>query len=164
MKRNLVAMLVIAGLTACTTNTVSTDHNLVETETSFAVTANQVWAEAEKIQQQGVDELPDMSEAALAKAQQQRLALLQQLQNIEVTKLSDQDQINHTILVYRLQNDVDEYRFGAHYMPLNAESGFHSDVLFMLNGQSVTNEATARSYLKKLAGVGHYIDQQMHWM
>ncbi|MDZ7902967.1 MAG: hypothetical protein U5L01_10695 [Rheinheimera sp.] len=80
MKRNLVAMLVIAGLTACTTNTVSTDHNLVETETSFAVTANQVWAEAEKIQQQGVDELPDMSEAALAKAQQQRLALLQQLQ------------------------------------------------------------------------------------
>ncbi len=164
MKRNLVAMLVIAGLTACTTNTVSTDHNLVETETSFAVTANQVWAEAEKIQQQGVDELPDMSEAALAKAQQQRLALLQQLQNIEVTKLSDQDQINHTILVYRLQNDVDEYRFGAHYMPLNAESGFHSDVLFMLNAQSVTNEATARSYLKKLAGVGHYIDQQMHWM
>ena len=164
MKRNLVAMLVIAGLTACTTNTVSTDHNLVETETSFAVTANQVWAEAEKIQQQGVDELPDMSEAALAKAQQQRLALLQQLQNIEVTKLSDQDQINHTILVYRLQNDVDEYRFGAHYMPLNAESGFHSDVLFMLNGQSVTNEATARSYLKKLAGVGYYIDQQMHWM
>ena len=164
MKRNLVAMLVIAGLTACTTNTVSTDHNLVETETSFAVTANQVWAEAEKIQQQGVDELPDMSEAALAKAQQQRLALLQQLQNIEVTKLSDQDQINHTILVYRLQNDVDEYRFGAHYMPLNAESGFHSDVLFMLNGQSVTNEATARSYLKKLAGVGNYIDQQMHWM
>ncbi|MDZ7902966.1 MAG: DUF885 domain-containing protein [Rheinheimera sp.] len=83
---------------------------------------------------------------------------------MEVTKLSDQDQINHTILVYRLQNDVDEYRFGAHYMPLNAESGFHSDVLFMLNGQSVTNEATARSYLKKLAGVGHYIDQQMHWM
>ncbi len=164
MKRNLVAMLVIAGLTACTTNTVSTDHNLVETETSFAVTANQVWAEAEKIQQQGVDKLPDMSEAALAKAQQQRLALLQQLQNIEVTKLSDQDQINHTILVYRLQNDVDEYRFGAHYMPLNAESGFHSDVLFMLNGQSVTNEATARSYLKKLAGVGNYIDQQMHWM
>ncbi len=164
MKRNLVAMLVIAGLSGCTTTDAPTQTKLDTREIGFAVTADKVWAEAEKIQQHGVDELPDMSEAALAQAQQQRLALLQQLQNIEVTKLSDQDQINHTILVYRLQNDVDEYRFGAHYMPLNAESGFHSDVLFMLNGQSVTNEATARSYLKKLAGVGHYIDQQMHWM
>lgn len=164
MKRTLVAILVIAGLSACATNKTSTQPDVVSSDTRFAVTADKVWADAQKIQQQAADELPDMSEAALAKAQQQRLDLLQQLQNIDTAKLSDQDKINHTVLVYRLQNDVDEYRFGAHYMPLNSESGFHSDVLFMLNGQSVNNEVTAKSYLKKLAAVAHYIDQQMHWM
>lgn len=157
MKQSIVAILVMAALTACAVDPRKADVN-------FAAMADRVWADAEKIQQQGADELPDMSEAALAKAQQQRLALLQQLQTVDVATLSAQDQINHTVLVYRLQNDVDEYRFGAHYMPLNAESGFHSDVLFMLDSQSVKSESTARSYLKKLRGVSHYIDQQMHWM
>lgn len=157
MKQSIVAILVMAALTACAMDPRKADVN-------FAAMADRVWADAEKIQQQGADELPDMSEAALAKAQQQRLALLQQLQTVDVATLSAQDQINHTVLVYRLQNDVDEYRFGAHYMPLNAESGFHSDVLFMLDSQSVKSESTARSYLKKLRGVSHYIDQQMHWM
>lgn len=157
MKQSIVAILVMAALTACAVAPRKADVN-------FAAMADRVWADAEKIQQQGADELPDMSEAALAKAQQQRLELLQQLQTVEVATLSAQDQINHTVLVYRLQNDVDEYRFGAHYMPLNAESGFHSDVLFMLDSQSVKSESTARSYLKKLRGVSHYIDQQMHWM
>jgi uncharacterized protein (DUF885 family) len=157
MKQSIVAILVMAALTACAVDPRKADAN-------FAAMADRVWADAEKIQQQGADELPDMSEAALAKAQQQRLALLQQLQTVDVATLSAQDQINHTVLVYRLQNDVDEYRFGAHYMPLNAESGFHSDVLFMLDSQSVKSESTARSYLKKLRGVSHYIDQQMHWM
>lgn len=157
MKQSILAILVTAALTACAVDPRKTDDN-------FAAMADRVWADAEKIQQQGADELPDMSEAALAKAQQQRLALLQQLQTVDVATLSAQDQINHTVLVYRLQNDVDEYRFGAHYMPLNAESGFHSDVLFMFDSQSVKSEATARSYLKKLRGVSRYIDQQMHWM
>jgi uncharacterized protein (DUF885 family) len=157
MKQSIVAILVMAALTACAVDPRKADAN-------FAAMADRVWADAEKIQHHGADELPDMSEAALAKAQQQRLALLQQLQTVDVATLSAQDQINHTVLVYRLQNDVDEYRFGAHFMPLNAESGFHSDVLFMLDSQSVKSEATARSYLKKLRGVSHYIDQQMHWM
>jgi uncharacterized protein (DUF885 family) len=157
MKHTMVAMVVMFALSACASKTEPADLG-------FSATADRVWAAAEKIQQQGNDELPDMSEAALAKAQQQRLDLLQQLQKVDATALTGQDQINHAVLVYRLQNDVDEYRFGAHYLPLNAESGFHSDVLFMLNGQSVKNEASAKSYLKKLSGVARFIDQQMHWM
>lgn len=157
MKHTMVAMVVMLALSACASKT-------EPAEVSFNATADRVWAAAEKIQQPATDELPDMSEASLAKANQQRLDLLQQLQKVDAKALTGQEQINYAVLVYRLQNEVDEYRFGAHYMPLNAESGFHSDVLFMLNSQSVKSEAGAKSYLKKLSGVSRFIQQQMHWM
>lgn len=155
MKQTILAMLVVAALSACSTT---------PPQPSFTALADRVWADAQQIYQQAPGELPDMSEAALAKAHTKRQALLAELQQVDPLQLSVQDQINHSILVYRLQNEVDEYRFGAHYMPLNAESGFHSDVLFMVSPQSVTTEASARVYLQQLAQVSRYMTQQMHWM
>jgi len=130
----------------------------------FAVTADQIWQQAENITPYDPTALPDMSATTLAKAQQQRLQLLQQLQQVNVTTLSEQNQINHAVLSYRLQNEVDEYRFGAHYLPLNAESGFHSDLTFMLAGAALRTETDVKNYLARLASVPRYMAQQTDWM
>ncbi len=136
----------------------------VSTTADFDRFANDWWQRAEKVQINTKSGLPDMSAAALEQAQQQRLALLAELNKTNVSGLSEQQKINFAILQYRLQNDIDEYRFGAHYMPLTAESGFHSDVLFMLNMSSVKTEKDLQTYLEKLAALPLYMQQQMDWM
>ncbi len=160
MKHSIVAMVLIATLCGCASHTASNGT----TPANFAGFADQIWSEAKAIQQGNEDSLPDMSAEALASADQKRQALIAKLQSVDPTTLSSQDQINHTILLYRLQNEVDEYRFGAHYLPLNAESGFHSDVLFLLNMQSVRDVKSAEKYLQKLASVPKFIEQNMAWM
>ncbi len=156
MKQKLLVSLCCAALMACAQQPASTPAD-------FDRFANDWWQRVEKVQTNTKSGLPDMSATALEKAQQQRLALLAELNKTNVSGLSEQQKINFAILQYRLQNDVDEYRFGAQYMPLTAESGFHSDVLFMLNMSSVKTEKDLQTYLEKLAALPLYMQQQMEW-
>lgn len=157
MKQKLLVSLCCAALMACAQQPASTPAD-------FDRFANDWWQRVEQVQSNTKSGLPDMSPAALEKAQQQRLALLAELNKTNVSGLSEQQKINFAILQYRLQNDIDEYRFGAHYMPLTAESGFHSDVLFMLNMSSIKTEKDLQTYLEKLAALPLYMQQQMDWM
>ncbi len=157
MKQKLLVSLCCAALMACAQQTVTPSAD-------FDRFADDWWQRVEKVQTNTKSGLPDMSAAALEKAQQQRLVLLTELNKTNVSSLSEQQKINFAILQYRVQNDIDEYRFGAHYMPLTAESGFHSDVLFMLNMSSVKTEKDLQTYLEKLAALPLYMQQQMEWM
>ncbi|WP_348728094.1 DUF885 domain-containing protein [Rheinheimera texasensis] len=157
MKQKFLVSLCCAALMACAQQPASTPAD-------FDRFANDWWQRVEKVQTNTKSGLPDMSATALEKAQQQRLALLAELNKTNVSGLSEQQKINFAILQYRLQNDIDEYRFGAQYMPLTAESGFHSDVLFMLNMSSVKTEKDLQSYLEKLAALPLYMQQQIEWM
>ncbi len=157
MKQKLLVSLCCAALMACAQQPASTPAD-------FDRFANDWWQRVEQVQTNTKSGLPDMSPAALEKAQQQRMALLAELNKTDASSLSEQQKINLAILQYRVQNDIDEYRFGAHYMPLTAESGFHSDVLFMLNMSSVKTEKDLQKYLEKLAALPLYMQQQMDWM
>lgn len=157
MKQKLWLILVCATLTACASSKVDRDQ-------AFDVLANGIWQKAENIGRSTSDTLPDMSADALAKANQQRQQLLAELAAVDVKKLSEQNQINHNILVYRLQNQVDEYTYGDRYMPLTAESGFHSDVIFMLSGNTFKTVSDVEKYLEKISSVPRYMAQQTEWM
>ena len=90
--------------------------------------------------------------------------LLAELNTVDEQRLSEQNQINLTILRYRLQNQIDEYTYGDRYMPLTAESGFHSDVIFQLARHQIKSVADVKNYLKKLGSLPRYIAQQTDWM
>jgi uncharacterized protein (DUF885 family) len=157
MKQKLLVSLCCAALMSCAQHPASAPVD-------FDRFANDWWQQVEKVQPNTKSGLPDLSPAALAQAQQQRLQLMAELNKTAVSTLTEQQKINFAILQYRLQNDIDEYRFGAHYMPLTAESGFHSDVLFMLNMTAVKTDKDLQTYLEKLAALPLYMRQQMYWM
>ncbi len=157
MKHKLWLVLFCATLTACASSKVDPNQ-------TFDGLANGIWQKAENIGRNDSDALPDMSADTLAKANQQRQQLLAELAAVDVKTLSEQNQINHTILVYRLQNQVDEYTYGDRYMPLTAESGFHSDVIFMLSGSKFKTVGDVEKYLKKISSVPRYMAQQTEWM
>lgn len=157
MKQKLLVLFCAAALTACATKS-------PDVTADFATVADKIWQQAQEISPRSETSLPDMSPEALALADDKRQKLLAQLAAIDVKKLSEQNQINHAILLYRLQNDVDEYRYGAQYMPLTAESGFHSDLTFMLAGSGIKTKKELENYLARLASVPKYMQQQTAWM
>jgi uncharacterized protein (DUF885 family) len=151
-------------LVVCCSILVSCASHKVDPNQAFETLANGVWQKAESIGRNESDELPDVSAQAYAKSNQQYQQLLAELTAVDVSRLSEQNQINHTILVYRLQNQVDEYTYGDRYMPLTAESGFHSDVIFMLSRHPFNTVADVEKYLKKISSVPRYMAQQTDWM
>ena len=157
MKQKLLVALCCATLISC-----AQQH--ANSPVDFDRFANDWWEKVSQVQPNTKSGLPDMSAAALEKAQKQRLLLIAELNKTNVSHLSEQQKINFAILQYRLQNDIDEYRYGAHFMPLTAESGFHSDVLFMLNMSSVKTDKDVQAYLEKLAALPTYMQQQISWM
>ncbi|WP_337841733.1 DUF885 domain-containing protein [Rheinheimera sp.] len=157
MQRTLIALGLTLSLAACTAKVSSP-------AVDFEQLSAQIWQQQQQLSDRSSTSLPDMSPEALEKKQQKRLELLQQLQQTELKGLTEQQKINHQILLYGLQDAVDEYRFGAHYMPLTSESGFHSSLGFMVSGTDFSSARSYQDYLKKLSTVPRYMQQQTDWM
>ena len=108
--------------------------------------------------------LPNLSPEFLASNYQKNKVFQKQLAAIDVASLSEQDQINHAIISSQVANTVDEYRFNAHYMPLTSEFGFHSALSFMVSNSSFKTAEDYQLYLKRLAAVSLYFDENISWM
>ena len=131
---------------------------------SFTELAEQLWQAEQKLTEPEPGKLLDMSPQALTQRQQQRLAWQAKLQQIDMASLSEQNQINHAILSYRLADEIDEYRFGAHYMPLTSESGFHSGLGFLPQRKAFKTLQDYQLYLQQLEDIPRYMQQQTDWM
>lgn len=130
----------------------------------FSELARQLWQAEQQLRDVPPGELIDMSPQALLERQQQRLGWQARLQQLDSSKLSEQNQINHAILSYRLANEIDEYQFGAHMMPLTSESGFHTSLGFLAQYSSFKSQDDYRHYLAKLSAIPRYMQQQIQWM
>ena len=108
--------------------------------------------------------LPNLSANELIQQNNQRLAFLSKLDAIDTSRLSSENQINHTIIRAQVQNKVDEYEFNAHYMPLTSEFGFHSSLSFMIKSHDFSKKSGFELYLSRLAQVPRFFQQNMTWM
>lgn len=132
----------------------------------FTAMAERVWEGMQNpVGSENLDAaLPSMTpEAVAARAEQQR-AWLNELQSIDTDALSRQAYINWRMLTYRLKNDVDAYDYKEHYMPLNAEGGFHSSLSFMVRNTALRSYEDYQNYVAKLATIPRYMDEQTAWL
>lgn len=127
---------------------------------TFSELAAQIWQAETALRTPASGSLADMSLSALAERQQQRLLLQQRLLAVDVSKLSEQEQIDHAILAYRLADEIDQYRFGAHFMPLTSESGFHTFLAMSFQRSALRQLEDYQSYLQRLAAIPDYMAQQ----
>ncbi|HJS16320.1 MAG TPA: DUF885 domain-containing protein [Rheinheimera sp.] len=126
--------------------------------------ADQLWQAEKDLNNRSKTSLPDMSPSTLAAQAKQRQQWLDKLQQVDVATLTEQQQINHAILVYSLKDAIAEYQYGAHLMPLTSESGFHSDLAFMVSGTEFKTKQDYQDYLAKLKTIPVYMQQQTEWM
>lgn len=158
MKKNLAIFVCILSLAGCAGN--QRDRSAQQ----FQQLADQLWRAEQQLEQEPDDALVDLSAAALAKRQQQRLSWREKLRAVNPALLSTQDQINYAILDYRISNDIDEYRFGAHLMPITSESGFHAYLAFLPQQTVFKTQQDYQHYLHKLGAIPRYMQQQTDWM
>lgn len=151
----IAAILLLAGCASKTPEAVAP---------GFSQLAEQIWQAETALRTPAPGTLTDMSPAALAARQQQRLALQQQLQAVDLTRLSEQDKINHAILSYRLADEIDQYQFNAHLMPLTSESGFHTSLAFSFQRSALRQADDYQQYLQRLAAIPGYMAQQIALM
>jgi uncharacterized protein (DUF885 family) len=109
-------------------------------------------------------QLPDLSENALHFQHQKRLGLYDKLTKLDNSKLTQENQINLSVLSYSLKNQLDSYTNKEHYMPLTAESGFHVWIGNIAKQIDFKTVADYQDYLARLAALPRYFSQQIQWM
>jgi uncharacterized protein (DUF885 family) len=107
---------------------------------------------------------PDLSPHALEKKYQERVAIASIFEAINQDSLSSDNKINYSIIKAQLDNNIANYRFKSHYMPFKSESGFHSNLNFMINNTKFRTEKDIEFYLNKLSALPEYFDQNIYWM
>ncbi|KAA1150697.1 DUF885 domain-containing protein [Pseudoalteromonas sp. FUC4] len=108
--------------------------------------------------------LTNLSPEFLAEQYKSNTQLLAGLDAVDATKLSDENQINLSIIRAQVQNSVDEYVFNAHYMPLTSEYGFHSGLSYIVNSSQYKKEQNLETYLARLAQIPRFFEQNIYWM
>jgi uncharacterized protein (DUF885 family) len=110
------------------------------------------------------DKLSDMSPQSLVKQDTQYRYFLKKLSYINKEQLNRSEQISLLVQQRQLQNNIDQYRFNAHYMPITSESGFHSDLAFLPRSSRFKTLIDYQNYLTRLKQFPIYFEQQTHWM
>lgn len=108
--------------------------------------------------------LPDLSPNTLLVQYQQRLAIFQELVSLDNSQLTQENQINLSVLSYSLKNQLDSYTNKEHFMPLTAESGFHVWIANISTQLDLKSLADYQDYLARLAALPTYFLQQTYWM
>ncbi len=85
--------------------------------------------------------------------------LLEQLNAIAVSKLSENDRISHELLRFKLQDIIDFYAFERYLNPILSDSGFHLNLNYSV--RTLTNYEQVLGYLEKLNAIPEVVDQQM---
>lgn len=179
MRKSLAAILVTCSLCACqlpqTTKIEGSTQqdkiqnneqvqltNLIEQAWQLNLNADPQLDHALGNQAKG-GHLADLSPEFLEKQNQSKVRLLKQIRILDVSKLSKDEQINAHILRDQLQNDIDQYHFNSHFLPITAESGFHAYITSIAKGRFNTAQ-DYQDYISKLEALPNYFKQQTYWL
>lgn len=82
---------------------------------------------------------------------------IEELNSIDATLLKETDKISLELLKFTLQRTVDFYEFEAYLNPLLSDSGFHSNLNYMV--RPLANYKQVKKYLNKLNAIPEFVDQ-----
>lgn len=84
---------------------------------------------------------------------------LQALKNIDEQKLSENDQITRDLMMFELQDRLDEIRFETYLNPLQADQGFHLDLVYSI--RPILSARDADRYLNVLNDIPHFTEMNI---
>lgn len=83
---------------------------------------------------------------------------------IPVERLSDDDRVHRDIFEAALAERLGDARFGAHFLPINADSGFHIGMARLPNSVPLRTVEDYEAYLRLLRDIPRYFDEHIALM
>lgn len=108
--------------------------------------------------------LNDISPEALAERYETRKDFYTQLAAIDASRLSAENQINRDMLMYALRNQISQYEFNMHLMPLTNETGPHNTIARLPQQVRFNSAEDYQRYLQLLSDIPAWLAQQTAYM
>jgi uncharacterized protein (DUF885 family) len=105
--------------------------------------------------------LPDVSRDAQERRAEATREFLRELAAIDRSTLERSDRINYDIFRRQLEMGLEDLRFRDYEIPLNADSGFHTDFAWLPNDMPLATVDGYEDYLARLRAFPRYVDQQI---
>jgi uncharacterized protein (DUF885 family) len=107
------------------------------------------------------DQLPDMSEEAEGRRVERKREFLKQAAKIDRNRLNRSEQIHLDIFQQLLRQDLAEFQFGMHLIPITNRWGFHIEFMDLPNRTRFSDVASYEAYIERLVKFRPYSDQHV---
>ncbi len=110
------------------------------------------------------DRLPSVAPEDFERRARQEALFLEQLEAIDRSALSPEDQVNYDIFKWNKTTALEEYRFKTYLMPITQRSGFHISFPQLPNWVPLKTEQDYWNYIARLQQFSRYVDQHIQLM
>ena len=110
------------------------------------------------------DRLPTVSVAESKRRNQARQGFLAQLKSLDRQRLSTTEQMNFDILLRQLNDDLTEFDFQRHLLPITQRGGFHINFPELPKDVPLKTTADYENYAARLRAFGEYTDGHIELM
>ena len=107
------------------------------------------------------DRLPNVTPTAQREKLKTDQAFLARLQSIDAKELAPQAQVSYALFEFMLRQRITLARHREWRTPLNSDSGFYADVLYMHENAELRGVADFDRYLTRLRDVPRYFDENI---
>ncbi len=107
------------------------------------------------------NQLPDVSEEAEVQRAERKRIFLKRATKIDRDKLDRGAQIHLDIFQLLLRQDLAEFQFGMHLIPITNRWGFHIDFMDLPSRTRFSDIASYEAYIDRLTKFRHYSDQHV---
>lgn len=109
----------------------------------------------------GQDRLADDSLAAIERRASKRQSFADELAQINPKSLAPDVRIDHELLRLRLDEQLANYRFQTHLMPINNREGFHISFPELPRLMNPKSKSDFDDYVSRLNDFSRYVDEQI---
>lgn len=110
------------------------------------------------------DRLPAISLADAQRRNEQTLQFQQRLEAIDRAQLKPAEQTNYDIFARQLNEDLSEFQFGTHLVPISNRTGFHIEFPELRRDVPLENTQDYENYIARLNAFGDYADGHIELM
>jgi uncharacterized protein (DUF885 family) len=107
------------------------------------------------------DKLPSVAAGDRERRAKAEQTLLERASRIDRAALSPAERINYDMWRRELEDDLMRHRFGAHRIPILADTGFHISFADLPTRTQLGNVKDYESYIARLRAFPAYMDQQI---
>ncbi|WP_444920649.1 DUF885 domain-containing protein [Microbulbifer sp. CnH-101-G] len=106
-------------------------------------------------------QLPGVTTEDRARRLKSEQELLQRLQTIDASELTDSDKVNRELLTWVLENSIEANQLFLKRIPLNTFSSFFGTALDAHSGLAMTSVADYEDYIARIREFGRFFDENI---